>query len=126
MTVSITECPNCHYKFNYEFLPGGSFHSIRLGTKRIFRCPKCRELEAFKIADFGSDPYLPTHGDTAETGIGIRVWVLMVVPTLSLIFFGVLLLSLGSPKSLSYFFHSNRTWNSLDFSVLGIFHKECW
>lgn len=104
MTVSITECPGCHYKFNYEFILGGSFHSIRLGTKRIFRCPKCRELHKFSITNFGSDPTLPTHGDNAETGIGTKIWVLMLVPTLSLCIFGAFLPLFGGSRSLSYFF----------------------
>lgn len=88
MTESITECPSCHYRFNYEFIPGASVHAIRLGNKRIFRCPNCKELHKFRITDFGSDPNLPSHGDNAETGIGARIWVLLLVPTLGLTFSG--------------------------------------
>jgi len=103
MTTSITECPGCHYKFNYEWIPSASFHSLRLGPKRIFRCPKCRELHKFSVMRFGSDPSLPTHGDNAETGIGKRVCALMLVPTLVLMMLGAFL-PVFVTQSLSYFF----------------------
>ena len=103
MTVSITESPSCHYRFNYEWIPGASFHSIRLGPKRIFKCPKCRELHKFPVMHFGSDPNLPTHGDNAETGIGRRIWALLLAPTLALCMFGAFL-PVFVAQSLSYFF----------------------
>lgn len=85
------ECPHCHYKFNYEFIPGASIHSIRLGTQRIFRCPHCKEIHRFKITDFGVDSSLPTYGDNAETGVGLRIWVAMLGPTFVLLAIGFLL-----------------------------------
>ena len=91
MTTSVTECPGCHYRFNYEWIPGASFHSLRLGPKRIFKCPKCRELHKFRVMDFGSDPNLPTHGDNAETGIGKKIWALLLVPSLALFMSGAFL-----------------------------------
>ena len=91
MTVSTTECPGCHYRFNYEWIPGASFHSIRLGPKRIFKCPHCKELHKFSVMHFGSDPTLPTHGDNAETGIGKRIWALMLIPSLALVLVGAFL-----------------------------------
>jgi hypothetical protein len=94
MTTSIVECPHCHYKFNYEYIPGASFYSIRLGTQRLFRCPHCKELHRFSITHFGTDPSLPTYGDNAETGIGVRIWVLMLGPPIALIVIGFLLRSL--------------------------------
>lgn len=104
MTTAITECPACHYRFNYEYIPGFSFHAIRLGNKRIFRCPKCRELHKFPLTDHGSDPSLPTQGDTAEVGIGARIWITMLVPTLVLSFAGAFLPIFAGPQSLNYFF----------------------
>jgi len=92
MTTSIVECPHCHYRFNYEFIPSASFYSIRLGTKRIFTCPHCRELHNFAVTHFGTDPSLPTHGDNAETGIGAKIWASMLVPLVTLIVVGFLLL----------------------------------
>jgi len=103
MTVSITECPECHYRFNYEWIPSASFHSIRLGPKRIFRCPHCRELHKFSVMHFGTDSGLPTHGDNAETGIGKIIWALMLIPSLALMAFGAFL-PVFVPQSLSYFF----------------------
>lgn len=92
MTTSIVECPHCHYRFNYEFIPSASFYSIRLGTNRIFKCPNCKELHNFKITHFGTDPSLPTHGDNAETGIGAKIWALLLSPLLVLTIIGYLLL----------------------------------
>ena len=92
LTTSIVECPHCHYRFNYEFIPSASFYSIRLGNQRIFKCPHCKELHSFKITHFGTDPSLPTHGDNAETGIGVKVWVLLLGPLLAFVVIGFLLL----------------------------------
>jgi hypothetical protein len=91
VTTSIVECPHCHYRFNYEFIPGGSFYSIRLGTQRLFKCPHCREIHRFNVTHFGTDPSLPTYGDNAETGIGGRTWALMLGPMIALIVIGFLL-----------------------------------
>jgi len=103
MTISVTECPGCHYRFNYEFIPGGSFYSIRLGTRRIFKCPNCKELHKFPVMRFGSDQALPTHGDNAETGIGKKVWALLLAPIVPMMF-GAFLPVFGGPASLSYFY----------------------
>lgn len=92
MTTSIVECPHCHYRFNYEFIPSASFYSIRLGTQRIFKCPHCKELHKFNVNHFGTDPSLPTHGDNAETGIGAKVWALLLGPLLAFVISGFLLL----------------------------------
>ena len=92
MTTSIVECPHCHYRFNYEFIPGASFTSIRLGPVRIFKCPHCKELHNFRISHFGSDPSLPTHGDNSETSIGGKVWGLLLGPLIVLVTVGILLL----------------------------------
>ena len=92
LTTSIVECPHCHYRFNYEFIPSASFYSIRLGTQRIFKCPHCKELHKFNVTRFGTDSSLPTHGDNAETGIGGRIWALLLGPLLALTLIGYLLL----------------------------------
>ncbi len=92
MTISIVECPHCHYKFNYEFIPSVSFYSLRIGTQRIFKCPNCKELHKFNVTHFGTDPMLPTHGDNSETGIGGRMWALLLAPLAALIILGYLFL----------------------------------
>ena len=113
LTTSIVECPHCHYRFNYEFIPSASFYSIRLGTNRIFKCPNCKELHNFKITHFGTDPSLPTHGDNAETGIGAKIWALMLGPLLALVVIGFLLL-FTSISIYSRVHNSSCAWNSLD------------
>jgi hypothetical protein len=92
LTTSIVECPHCNYRFNYEFIPGASFGSIRLGPIRIFKCPNCKELHNFKITHFGTDPSLPTHGDNSETSIGGKIWAMLLGPLLTLVAISVLLL----------------------------------
>ena len=58
---------------------------------RIFKCPHCREVHKFSVIHFGSDPNLPTHGDNAETGIGKKIWALLLVPSLALTLSGAFL-----------------------------------
>ncbi len=99
MTTSIVECPHCHYKFNYEFIPGTSFTSIRLGSARIFKCPNCKELHKFNITYFGTDPSLPTHGDNAETSIGRKNIALAAGPPIVLVALGILLVATGTFRS---------------------------
>jgi len=91
VTTSIVECPHCHYRFNYEFIPAASIYSIRLGTQRIFRCPHCKDLHRFDVTHFGTDPSLPTYGDNADTGIGGGTWALLLGPAIALIVIGFLL-----------------------------------
>jgi hypothetical protein len=88
MTTSICECYKCSYKFNYEWIPGASLHSIRLGTKRIFRCPNCKILQKFDLRKKGPNKSLKTYGDSSELGIGSKIWAILLVPTLIPIFFG--------------------------------------
>ncbi len=99
MTTSIVECPHCHYKFNYEFIPGASFYSIRLGPQRLFRCPNCKHIHRFTITHFGTDPSLSTHGDNSETGLGAKIWALMLGPSLAIIFIGIFLQITFEPES---------------------------
>ena len=92
LTTSIVECPHCHYRFNYEFIPGASFAAIRLGPVRIFKCPNCKELHNFRISHFGTDPSLPTHGDNSETSLGGKTWALLLGPLLTLVVISMLLI----------------------------------
>lgn len=89
MSTSICKCYKCGYKFNYEFIPGASFHSIRLGTKRIFRCPKCHTLQKFDLMTKGPDKSLKTYGDSAELGLGFKIWINALVIPLIFIFAGL-------------------------------------
>ena len=74
MTISIVECPHCHYRFNYEYVPGALNYSMQVGTKRLFKCPNCKELHRFDISNSGSDPSLPTHRVEEERRVGGRKW----------------------------------------------------
>jgi hypothetical protein len=100
MTTSIVECPHCHYRFNYEFIPGASLGSIRLGSSRIFKCPNCKDLHKFNVVHFGKDPSLPTHGDNAETSMGSKILVLLIAPLLVLTVVGIALLDMGISQGL--------------------------
>ena len=42
-------CPKCGKTFDYEWLPGGSFTALRLGTKRYMRCPLCKKWSLFDV-----------------------------------------------------------------------------
>jgi len=56
-------CPKCKYRFNYEFIPGASLTSIRFGSKRYMRCPKCNKWAMF---DLSKSPVngLPKYSDS--------------------------------------------------------------
>ena len=88
MTTSVCKCYKCNYKFNYEYIPGVSYHSIRLGNKRIFRCPKCKTLQKFDLSNKGPDDSLKTYGDSSELWIGAMIWALMLLPTFFLLALG--------------------------------------
>ncbi len=88
MTTSVCKCYKCGYKFNYEFIVGASIYTIRIGTKRIFRCPRCHTLQKFDLMTKGPDGSLKTYGDSAEIGIGAKVFALILVPTLALLLGG--------------------------------------
>jgi len=81
MVTSVCTCYKCNYRFNYEYIAGVSYHSIRLGNKRIFRCPKCKTLQKFDLTTKGPNPSLKTYGDSSELGIGVSIWALMLAPT---------------------------------------------
>ena len=99
ITTSIVECPHCHYKFNYEFIPGTSFTSIRLGPARIFKCPNCKDLHKFNISHLGTDSTLPTHGDNIDTSIGGKTIGLAIGPLIALLIMGILLAAIGTVQS---------------------------
>lgn len=42
-------CPKCKETFNYEFIPGASLYSIKLGNYRYMKCPKCKKWSIFNI-----------------------------------------------------------------------------
>ena len=49
-------CPKCNGQFNYQFAPGASFTSLRLGRSRYMKCPLCGKWSVVKIV---SKPVMP-------------------------------------------------------------------
>jgi hypothetical protein len=49
--LSHLKCEKCGTEFDYAWIPGVSFTSVRLGSSRIFRCPVCRKFSVFDIWD---------------------------------------------------------------------------
>jgi hypothetical protein len=90
MTVSIVECSKCHNSFNYEWSWGASPSSIKGGNSAIFKCPICKELNSFNLANRGRDPAFPTFNDL-QVGLGGRIWGLLLGPFLLLTAMGVML-----------------------------------
>lgn len=42
-------CPRCHQGFDYDWVPGASLTSVRLGTKRYMKCPLCGRGATFDL-----------------------------------------------------------------------------
>jgi hypothetical protein len=63
---------------------------MRVGTKRLFRCPHCNELHRFDVSNSGSDPSLPTHRVEEENRVGGRKWWWFIGIILVLIVIGVI------------------------------------
>ncbi len=42
-------CPKCGKTFDYNWVPGGSFTALRLGSKRYISCPHCHEWSTYNI-----------------------------------------------------------------------------
>lgn len=47
--TSLLHCPKCDNRFEYRWLPGGSFDSIRWGNYRYILCPRCGNRSWFDI-----------------------------------------------------------------------------
>jgi hypothetical protein len=43
-------CLHCKKQFNYHWIPGATFTSLRYGNKRRLTCPFCKTLSTFDIA----------------------------------------------------------------------------
>lgn len=44
-------CPKCGETYIYEFIPGASFDSVRLGNYRFMKCKKCGKWGFFNIIE---------------------------------------------------------------------------
>ena len=56
--TSHTECPNCHYKFNFRHSKWGSASAVRVGSNWTLICPNCKTKESFLIKK-GEEDGLP-------------------------------------------------------------------
>ena len=97
MTVSIVECSRCQGRFNFEWSWGASASSLKFGTRSIFKCPLCKELSSFNLANRGRDSSLPTYNEM-QVGVGGRIWGLLLGPFLVLLAAGVVLLAVTPPS----------------------------
>jgi hypothetical protein len=48
--TSKLSCPRCKKQFNYHWVPGASWASLRRGKKRNLRCPYCHQVSTFELA----------------------------------------------------------------------------
>jgi hypothetical protein len=44
-------CPKCKDSFDYEFVPGASLTSVRLGNYRYMKCRKCGKWALFNMIE---------------------------------------------------------------------------
>ena len=56
--TSHTECPSCHYKFNFRHSKWGSASAVRVGPNWTFICPNCKTKQSFLIKK-GEEAGLP-------------------------------------------------------------------
>ena len=54
--LSHLKCPKCGSEFDYAYVPGASFTSVRLGGSRFLRCPVCHKWSVFNIWNTRVDP----------------------------------------------------------------------
>ena len=62
------KCPKCNSEFDYEYVPGASFTSIRLGESRFLRCPVCHKWSMFNVWKTRVDP--ETHKSLGHLKVG--------------------------------------------------------
>ena len=54
--LSHLKCPKCNVEFDYAYLPGASFTSLRLGGSRFLQCPDCHKWSVFNLIGTRVDP----------------------------------------------------------------------
>jgi RNA polymerase subunit RPABC4/transcription elongation factor Spt4 len=47
--TSRLNCPKCSKQFDFNWVPLGSFSSVRLGSERYLSCPNCHKWSTFEI-----------------------------------------------------------------------------
>ncbi len=88
-SVCELQCPKCKYAFNYEFVPGMSVASVRLGSQRYMKCPNCNKWSTFKLHGNivkRSNPSLPMYSDSKTAAkysplaiVPLFAWVVIVM-----------------------------------------------
>ena len=56
VNLSHLKCGKCGVEFDYRWVPGTSFTSVRLGTSRYMRCPNCHRWSTFNVWKTRVDP----------------------------------------------------------------------
>ena len=59
VTRSRLTCPKCQKTFDYDYLPGASVTTVRLGTSRYMRCPLCHRWSVFDLSSSRVSPPEP-------------------------------------------------------------------
>jgi uncharacterized C2H2 Zn-finger protein len=54
--LSHLKCPKCNSEFDYEYIPGASMTSLRLGGSRYLQCPVCHKWSVFNLRKTRVDP----------------------------------------------------------------------
>jgi hypothetical protein len=54
--LSHLKCKKCGVEFDYAYVPGASFTSIRLGNSRFLKCPSCGKWSIFNLSKTRVDP----------------------------------------------------------------------
>ncbi|MDE1820116.1 MAG: hypothetical protein KGJ23_03660 [Euryarchaeota archaeon] len=94
MANGVLQCPGCDCRFNYLYTPGGSFHALRLGVRRSFKCPRCRRRQTFDLGPDKIDPTLSSYDDR----VGWRDLVLALGPLAAGVAATLVLRSMVSPE----------------------------
>ena len=54
-------CPKCRASYDYDFVPGASITSLRLGRSRYMACPFCHKWSVFRVSETTRAPFPPSE-----------------------------------------------------------------
>ena len=94
--TSHTECPNCHYEFNFRDSKWGSVSAVRLGPNWIFICPNCKTKQS-SLLKKGKVEGLELIIDRTFTPLPIRA--LSGTATFAIVLIVLIFATSGNPSS---------------------------
>jgi len=94
--TSHTECPDCHYEFNFRHSKWGSVSTVRLGPNWIFICPNCKTKQSFLLKK-GEVEGLPLIMDQSFTPF--LIGALAGTATFALVLGVLIFVTSGNPRS---------------------------